>query len=185
MARRAKPPQAETAVDAGPPAGPPPIDPQSATFADPSRSIGYQLRLAFRAFSRALERRTIQHGVSSGQWRFLRQIWVEEGLTQRELSRRVGMREPTTVVAVNGLERAGLVRRAPSEQDRRKIHIYLTPKGRALEAELLPLVAEVQARATRGLNEAELAALLSALNRVRDNLGEDIDWTEGSADDSV
>lgn len=174
MAKRGKPSDSEPA-----------IDPQSAIFADPSHSIGYQLRLAFRAFSRALERRTIQHGVSSGQWRFLRQLWVEEGLTQRELSRRVGMREPTTVVAVNGLERAGLVRRAPSEQDRRKIHIYLTPAGRALQAELLPLVAEVQARATQGLSADELAELLRALNLVRDNLGEDLDWAGPSGDDTA
>ena len=65
----------------------------------------------FRSFSRALERRTLEHGVSAGQWRFLRQLWLEDGITQRELSARVGMREPTTVVALKSLEAAGLVRR--------------------------------------------------------------------------
>ena len=78
-------------------------------LADPTNSIGYLTRIAFRSFSRALERRTAPHGVSSGQWRFLRQLWVEDGLTQRELSRRVGMREPTTVTAVNSLVRSGFV----------------------------------------------------------------------------
>ena len=67
-------------------------------YADPTNSIGYLTRIAFRAFSRALEVRTAPHGVSSGQWRFLRVLWREDGLTQRELSRRVGMREPTTVI---------------------------------------------------------------------------------------
>ena len=70
-------------------------------YADPGNSIGYLTRIAFRFFSRALEMRTAAHGVSSGQWRFLRVLWLEDGLTQRELSRRVGMREPTTVIALS------------------------------------------------------------------------------------
>ncbi|MDZ4375825.1 MAG: hypothetical protein U1C74_30960, partial [Phenylobacterium sp.] len=52
-------------------------------YADPNNSIGYLTRIAFRNFSRALERRTSPHGVTAGQWRFLRVLWREEGLTQR------------------------------------------------------------------------------------------------------
>ena len=67
-------------------------------YTDPENSIGYLARVVFRSFSRLLERRTLTHDVSAGQWRFLRQLWREDGITQRELSERVGMREPTTVV---------------------------------------------------------------------------------------
>ena len=88
-------------------------------YGDPKNSIGYLTRVAFRAFSRALENRTAPHGVSSGQWRFLRVLWREEGLTQRELSRRVGMQEPTTVIALKSLERSGFVERRKSSEDRR------------------------------------------------------------------
>ena len=66
-------------------------------YENPNNSIGYLARLAFRSFSRALEKRTLPHGVTAAQWRFLRVLWLEEGITQRELSRRVGLREPTTV----------------------------------------------------------------------------------------
>src|SRR5215469_12472481 len=106
-------------------------------YATPMNSIGYLTRITFRSFSRRLERLTLPYGVSAGQWPFLRQLWVEEGLTQRELSRRVGMREPTTVTALNTMEKAGLVRRAPSKEDRRKIHVYLTPKAKRLQKPLL------------------------------------------------
>jgi len=146
------------------------LTPEAAAYADPTHSIGYLLRITFRAFSRALEKRTMAYGVSSGQWRFLRQLWVEDGLTQRELSRRVGMREPTTVVAVGSLVKAGFVRRAPSDEDRRKVHIHLTPHARALQLALLPLAAEVNAIATAGLDPAEVAALRRALRRISDNL---------------
>ena len=144
-------------------------------YADPTNSIGYLTRIAFRAFSRALEVRTSPHGVSSGQWRFLRVLWREDGLTQRELSRRVGMREPTTVIALKSLERSGFVTRQKSVEDRRKAHVFLTAEARALEAVLLPAVAEVNAIALAGLSETEIAVLRKALSQVGRNLAADAD----------
>lgn len=143
-------------------------------YADPTNSIGYLTRIAFRAFSRALEVRTAPHGVSSGQWRFLRVLWREEGITQRELSRRVGMREPTTVIALKSLERSGFVERHKSEEDRRKVHVFLTPRARALQPVLLPAVAEVNAVALAGLTADEVAVLRKALLQVGRNLAADV-----------
>ena len=142
-------------------------------YADPNNSIGYLTRIAFRAFSRALELRTAPHGVSSGQWRFLRVLWQEDGITQRELSRRVGMREPTTVIALKSLERSGFVVREKSEADRRKVHVYLTPQARDLHAVLIPAVAEVNRLALAGLTDSEVEVLRRALAQVGRNLAAD------------
>lgn len=144
-------------------------------YADPTHSIGYLTRIAFRAFSRALEVRTAPHGVSAGQWRFLRVLWQEDGLTQRELSRRVGMREPTTVIALNSLERSNFVVRQKSVEDRRKVHVYLTPQAKALHPVLMPAVAEVNAVALAGLTPDEIAILRKALTQVGRNLAVDAD----------
>ena len=152
-------------------------------YADPTNSIGYLTRIAFRAFSRALEVRTAPHGVSSGQWRFLRVLWREDGLTQRELSARVGMREPTTVIALKSLERSGFVTRTKSVEDRRKAHVFLTPEARALEAVLLPAVSEVNAIALAGLTAAEVKVLRKALTVVGRNLAADAN--EETATDSA
>lgn len=143
-------------------------------YADPTNSIGYLTRIAFRAFSRALELRTAPHGVSSGQWRFLRVLWREDGLTQRELSRRVGMREPTTVIALKSLERSGFVTRRKSEEDRRKVHVFLTDTARALQPVLLPAVAEVNDVALAGLTRSEIDILRKALTQVGRNLAADV-----------
>ena len=139
-------------------------------YADPVNSIGYLTRITFRSFSRTLERLTLPYGVTAGQWRFLRVLWNEEGLTQRELSRRVGMREPTTVTALNGMEKAGLVRRKPSKEDRRKVHIYLTPRARRLQETLLPCVAEVNAIAAAGIPVDDIAVLRRVLMKMSENL---------------
>jgi len=136
-------------------------------------SIGYLTRITFRAFSRHLERRTLPYDVSAGQWPFLRALWNEEGLTQRELSRRVAMREPTTVTALNVLEKSGLVRRVPSTEDNRKIHIFLTPKGRRLRERLIPFVAEVNAIASQGVTAEEVETLRRVLLKMSDNLSKE------------
>jgi len=149
---------------------------------NPNESLGYLCRIAFRNLSRALERRTLPHGVSSGQWRFLRMLWIEDGITQRELSRRVGLREPTTVTALKGLEKAGLIHRWQSPDDRRKLHVYLTPKARQLRATLAPYVIEVNEKAVDGLTPEEVRTLRDLLRKVANNLSEE---SEAALDSSV
>lgn len=147
----------------------PPTDPvgAEATF---DSSIGYVLRDTYRGFSRALQSKIAPHGVSIGQWYFLRVLWEEDGLTQRELSQRVGMMEPTTVTALNGMEKRGYVKRVRNAKDRRKINIFLTDKGRALKARLLPFVPEINRIACRNINEAELETLRTLLAAMKKNL---------------
>lgn len=142
-------------------------------YTNPDNSIGYLARIVFRSFSRLLERRTLEYDVSAGQWRFLRQLWREDGITQRELSERVGMREPTTVVALKGLEKAGLITRKKTAEDRRKTFIYLTPHAKKLELVLAPMNAEIHEVATRGMTDAEVETLQALMRRVIDNLAEE------------
>jgi DNA-binding MarR family transcriptional regulator len=138
-------------------------------------SVGYVVRDVHRAFSRSLQAKIAAHGVSMGQWFFLRALWDEDGLTQRELSQRVGMMEPTTVTALNSMERRGLVERVRNPHDRRKVNIYLTPKGRSLREVLLPCAAEVSELATRGIEPAHLALAIDLLHRMIFNLGDNSD----------
>ncbi len=136
----------------------------------PEQSTGYLLRDTFRAFSKILSARISVHGVTIGQWYFLRVLWEQDGLTQRELSQRVGMMEPTTVTALNGMEKRGYVRRVRSTVDRRKVNVFLTRKGRSLRDKLLPYAIEVNRFATEGVSEDDLENLRATLRRMRDRL---------------
>jgi DNA-binding MarR family transcriptional regulator len=135
-------------------------------FAD---SIGFLVRDLNRAIQRDLQSRIAAHGVPPGAWYFLRVLWEEDGLTQRELARRVGMREPTAVIALRGMEAAGWLRRVRSAEDRRKVHLYLTGSGQALREVLMPAAHAVNARAGQGV---EVAAFIDLLRRVRANFGD-------------
>lgn len=134
-------------------------------------AISHLIRDLHRAFARALQRRIAAHGVSMGQWFFLRALWEQDGLTQRELSQRVGMMEPTTVTALNSMERRGLVQRVRNAHDRRKVNIFLTEKGRTLQNILLPCADQVDDQATQGVDSDALAQTMASLERMVANLG--------------
>ncbi|WP_332697161.1 MarR family winged helix-turn-helix transcriptional regulator [Bosea sp. (in: a-proteobacteria)] len=133
-------------------------------------SVGYQLRMAHRASQRYLQERIEPHGVTLGMWYFLRVLWQEDGLTQRELSRRIGTMEPTTLSAIASMEKSGLVVRERNAVDRRKLHVRLTPKGRALKAQLLPLAVGVVEKATEGFSAQDRERFLAYLGMVQRNL---------------
>ena len=139
-------------------------------YLDPEHSMGYLSRLSFRAFSRELEKRTLPHGVSSGQWRFLRVLWEGDGVTQRELSELVGTKEPTTVRSIRSLERSGFVTRERDPVDQRKIRVLLTDKSRRLRNILMPHVLEVNRRAVNGLSKKDVETARRVLIRMQKNL---------------
>ncbi|MEK9646654.1 MAG: MarR family transcriptional regulator, partial [Alphaproteobacteria bacterium] len=108
--------------------------------------------------------------ITPGQWYFLRALWEEEGLSQRELSRRVGTTEPTTVSALRLLARNGMIERIRNPKDRRTINIFLTEKARAMKADLMPIALDVNDIATAGLSEPEFEQLRALLGKIRSNL---------------
>lgn len=121
-------------------------------------------------FARALRARLRPHGMTPGQWFFLRALWAEEGLSQRELSRRVGTTEPTTASALRLLEKNGLIKRVRNQSDRRTINIFLTDRARTLQEKLMPQAMAVNRVATDGFTEAEMNQFRDILLRMKANL---------------
>lgn len=128
------------------------------------------MRDAHRAFQALLERRIAPARVSRGQWYFMRVLWIEDGLSQRELSARVGMMEPTTVIALRSMEKAGFVRRVRGRDDKRVTRVWLTPKGRALAARLLPVARKIVAQAEAGIPARERELFRRVIARMTQNL---------------
>ena len=133
-------------------------------------SDGYLVRDAHRAFQRLLEKRITPHGVTRGQWYFLRVLWTEDGLSQRELSERVGMMEPTTVIALRSMEKSGLIRRARSTDDKRRSQVWLTAKAQRLRNELLALARRITDEAEEGIGRGDLALFRRVIAQMTANL---------------
>jgi DNA-binding MarR family transcriptional regulator len=139
----------------------------------PNDRLAHLVRDAARALVRSLSTRLAEHHVSFGHWSFLRVLWVEDGLTQRALSERAGVMEPTTFSAIKTMEQLGYVVRRQHEGDRKKVYIHLTPKGRLLEKRLVPLAEEVNRISVEGVVPEHVAITRTVLLTMIENLARD------------
>jgi DNA-binding MarR family transcriptional regulator len=139
----------------------------------PNDRLAHLVKDAMRALGRALQMRLTQYSVSFGHWTFLRILWETDGLTQRALSEQAGVMEPTTFSALKALEKLGYIARRQLPDSRKKVYVFLTPKGRALKRKLVPLAEDVNEVAVRGAAPADIAATRRTLLVMIENLARD------------
>src|SRR5262245_25469681 len=75
----------------------------------PNDRLAHLVKDVTRAFVRTLQTRLARHSVSFGHWAFLRILWEQDGLNQRELSDQAGVMEPTTFAAIQAMGKLGYV----------------------------------------------------------------------------
>jgi DNA-binding MarR family transcriptional regulator len=146
----------------------------------PEDRLAHLIKDAARALVRSLSIRLAEHKVSFGHWAFLRILWEGDGLTQRELSAEAGVMEPTTFSALKAMERLGYVTRRQVDGDRKKVYVFLTPKGRALKYKLVPIAEEVNRIAVGGVADEDVAATRRVLLAIIDNMARDEEALERS-----
>jgi MarR family transcriptional regulator for hemolysin len=136
----------------------------------PSVGLGLLLRNADMTFNRALREELLRHGITFSQFQHLRHLWEANGVTQVALSRRIGIATASSTAVLDSLEKLRLIRRVRDERDRRKINVFLTPAGAALEQPLMACAIAVNADARCGLSAAEVATLFAIAERIVVNL---------------
>lgn len=135
-----------------------------------TQSLGYLARYAHRAFVKALARELEPHAILTTHWSVLRVLWETEGLTQVELADRMRVEKASLTGVLADMERSGLIARVRNADDRRKINIALTARGRRLKSEVLPVAAKINRRATRGMSDTEVVQLRRSLAKLIRNL---------------
>lgn len=132
--------------------------------------IGFQILQIHRAHRNRAEAAFNRLGLHTGQEMVLFQLWREEGLTQSQLADVLCVGAATVTKSVKRLEQAGLVRRRQDADDARVSRVYLTPKGRELEAPVHRVWDELEALTVQGLSDEEETHLRRLLRRMEDNL---------------
>ena len=119
-------------------------------------SLGFMLTMTERRLKPLLKKCIALEGegLTYGMWFFLRVLWEADGLTQKELSDRVGMMQPTAVAALRSMEKQGFVQIKPDPDDRR----------------MLPMVKGINDFALKGISADEFDALRSVLRKIRANI---------------
>jgi DNA-binding MarR family transcriptional regulator len=106
-----------------------------------------------------------------GRYQLLRILFFREEhrLTQVEVAAEMQVTSANVTFLVDGLEKAGLVRRVPSLTDRRTVYVELTEKGMAFAQRIVPALAEFMAAMLEDFSEDEKRQLALLLDRVRRN----------------
>jgi DNA-binding MarR family transcriptional regulator len=104
------------------------------------------------------------------QWSVLYQLWKHDGSSQQELCNRTFRDKPSITRLVDNLEKLQLVKRVPSESDRRINLVYLTKQGLRLEEQSMVLAEETLNEALTGISETNINLCKEILQKVYDNL---------------
>lgn len=135
--------------------------------------VASDLRPVLLRLARELRKETEQLGVTARQATLLWLVKRSPGLSLAELAAEEGISPPALSGNVDRLERAGLIERVRSSEDRRRVGLRLTDEG-------LRLMRSIRARRTTwladrlgGLSPDELAAIDAALPALRRLLGEE------------
>jgi DNA-binding MarR family transcriptional regulator len=129
-----------------------------------------EVLVALRRIMRAVDIRS-RHlsrasGLTAPQWLLLRALASNGSVGIGQLAREIHLSQATTTDIVDRLERRGLVSRARSTVDRRRVQVALLPEGaRLVEESPTPLQRDFTDRFER-LNEWEQTQILSCLQRL-------------------
>jgi len=145
--------------------------PALATATDPV-TVANRLRQVLLKLNRHLRREIHSLGVTGGQASLLFTIQRQPGIGVRELAALEGMSAPGMSKYVGRLEAAGLIVREPSDEDRRRIGLRVSPEGeRVLRSVKSRRTAWLAAR-LRELSEAELETVDAAIESLQELIDE-------------
>jgi MarR family transcriptional regulator, organic hydroperoxide resistance regulator len=140
-------------------------------FAWQAPSLAHRLREVTRLFRHVFHQTIHDLDITDGEWACLRLLWDEDGISQTEMSDRLDMTKAAVVLWVNVLERDALAKRKIDRSDGRRFRIFLTAKGRRMEAQLQPTIRAIHEKVLANCSITELQAFGATLTRIQRALG--------------
>jgi DNA-binding MarR family transcriptional regulator len=93
----------------------------------------FPLYAAARAVTQAYQPLLSRLGLTYPQYLVLMVLWEDDGLSVKQIGRRLYLDSGTLTPLLKRLEQAGLVRRVRGRHDERVVQLFLTAGGRRLE----------------------------------------------------
>jgi len=126
--------------------------------------------VALRRIIRVIDLRSrylvTQYGLTGPQLVLLKELSARDGDSVSKLTQAVHLSQATVTGILDRLEKRELVRRQRSDEDRRRVQIWLTDAGRELLAEAPTLLQEEFIDQLASLDDWEQTQILSSLQRV-------------------
>jgi DNA-binding MarR family transcriptional regulator len=133
-------------------------------------SLGYLVNQLAKKLAASFNERLAEYGLTTTQWGVLACLWREDGLSQRDLSRRTGTDPATLTEMLKRMEARGLVRRVRDPDNNRLQRVYIAERDTTLRDTLTADATAVNRLATAGFSDEERAQLLRLLRRALSNI---------------
>lgn len=147
-----------------------PTPPATAQARRRDHKIGLMFQYIARLRNRYFDKLVAPHDLTSAQVRVINLLLRQEAMSQVEISRILGIGTVAVSAQLDRMEKNGWVVRKSDPQDRRSNRVWLTKAGLAKKPVLEDGFAHLNDVAFAGLSDAEVAALVEALRKVRLNL---------------
>ena len=134
------------------------------------KRIGLIFQHVARLRSRLYDKSVAPHGLTSAQVYALNYLMREDGLTQVELARYLGIGTVAVSGLIDRLEAANWVVRKPDQRDRRSNRIWLLPAAEQKKQLLRDAADAVNEASMDGLTPEEIDQLLVMMHKIRQNL---------------
>ena len=132
--------------------------------------IFFQFAKTYQLSSRFLAQKVSELNLTSVQAMVLGFLTKEDQITSRELGKRTELDSATLTGILDRLEAAEFLERKSNPDDRRSIHIHLTPKGKAMGREASRVIVEANAEFLQVLTEEQKRDLHSIISTLRLNV---------------
>lgn len=105
-------------------------------------------------------------GITLPEWRTLREIYAEPGITQTEVAERTAQHIMTLSRSVRQLTRKNLVEGRVDPDDRRRTQLFVTPLGSEMAAEMWHREAVQVRHIVDGIGDDEAVELVRIINKL-------------------
>ena len=126
--------------------------------------------VALRRIIRAIDLRSrflvTRYGLTGPQLTVLRELSDHSGVSVGELARAIHLSQATVTGILDRLAKRELIRRQRSDQDKRRVQVWLTDTGKQMLIDAPPLLQEEFTDEFSKLEDWEQSQILSALQRV-------------------
>jgi len=134
------------------------------------RILGKKINMADRLFTKRLNERILNTGLTASRWATVNCLMVHGELTQAEICEMLSIEASSVSKTLDLMERNGWIKRTPVPHDKREKLITLTDKAKAHIPSWLKIVNDLQEQLFEGLSEEEIDTFYRILDRICENL---------------
>jgi Transcriptional regulators len=139
-----------------------------------NKQIGVYLNHVHFLFKQYISRKFTSKGfdLTPEQFLVMDTLWDEGVLSQQQISQYIQKDKNSVTKLIDGLEKRGLVLRAPAGDDRRINNIVLTENAKDIQQEVVALALKSVDQICEGIPTDDMQTFISVLKRMAKNMNQ-------------